>query len=114
MCRHNILAHNEQGYVVSCNGCGRYQLAFGTSLATLEPADYDRFCEQVAGLANGRNRKRGSENSKTICLDLYGSRAMMVLSAKELKSLSALLDEAGFSRQIGLLLQESYIKSPEN
>lgn len=114
MCRHNILAHNEQGYVVSCNGCGRYQLAFGTSLTTLEPADYDRFCEQAAGLAKSNRAGKEAENSKKICLDLYCHQAMMVLSAKELKLLNALLDEAEFSRQVGFLLEESHIKSPEN
>ncbi len=114
MCRHNILAHNEQGYVVSCKGCGRYQLAFGTSLTTLEPADYERFCEQVAGLAKCKPHKKGTENSKKIYLDLYCNQAMMVLNAKELKSLNALLDEAEFTRQVGFLLEESHIKSPEN
>jgi hypothetical protein len=114
MCSHNILAHNEQGYVVSCKGCGRYQLAFGTSLTTLEPADYDRFCEQVAGLATCKRLKRGAGNSKKIYLDIYCNQAMMVLNAKELKSLNALLDEAEFTRQVDFLLQESHIKSPEN
>jgi hypothetical protein len=114
MCSHNILAHNEQGYVVSCKGCGRYQLAFGTSLATLEPADYDRFCEQVAGQVRCNRLKRGAENSKKIYLDLYCNHTMMVLSIKELKSLNSLLDEAEFNRQVGFLLQESHIKSPEN
>jgi len=114
MCRHNILAHNEQGYVVSCNGCGRYQLAFGTSLTTLDPADYDRFCNQVAGLVKCNRIKRGAENSKKIYLGIYCNQAMMVLSAKELKALNALLDEAEFTRQVGFLLKESHIKSPEN
>lgn len=100
--------------MVSCKGCGRYQLAFGTSLTSLEPADYDRFCEQVARLAECNRLKRGAENSKTIYLDIYCNQAMMVLSAKELKSLNALLDEAGFARQVGILLQESHIKSPEH
>jgi hypothetical protein len=108
------LAHNEQGYVVSCKGCGRYQLAFGTSLTTLEPTDYERFCEQVAGLAKCKRLRKGAENSKKIYLDLYCSQAMMVLNAKELKSLNALLDEAEFTRQVGFLLEESHIKSPEN
>jgi hypothetical protein len=114
MCRHNILAHNEQGYVVSCNGCGRYQLAFGTSLTMLDPADYDRFCRQVAGLAKYNQPGGETEYSKKIYLDLYCHQAMMVLSAKELKLLNALLDEAEFSRQVGFLLEESHIKSPEN
>ena len=114
MCRHNILAHHEQGYVVFCKGCGRYQLAFGTSLTTLEPADYDRFCEQVAGLEKCNRQKQGAENCKKIYLDVYCTHAMMVLSIKELKSLNALLDEADFNRQVGFLLQESHIKSPEN
>ncbi len=114
MCRHNLLAHNEQGYVVSCKGCGRYQLAFGTSLTTLEPADYDRFCRQVAGLAKCNRPGKGAENSKKICLDIYCNQAMMVLSTRELNALNVLLDEAEFTRQVGFLLEESHIKSPEN
>lgn len=114
MCRHNILAHTDHGYVVCCNGCGRYQLAFGTSLTTLAPEDYDRFCEQIAHLAKCQGACRDTENAKRIYVDLYSSHAMMVLNKKELKALGALLDEAEFTRQIGFLLQESHIKSQEN
>ncbi len=114
MCRHNVLAHTEQGYVVSCMGCGKFQLAFGTSLTTLEPADYERFCEQVAVLSKGNRHREGAENGKKIYLSIYCNQAMMVLSAKELKALNALLDEAEFTRQVGFLLQESHIKPPGN
>ncbi len=114
MCRHNLLAHNGQGYVVSCRGCGRYQLAFGTSLISFDPAAYECFCKQVSGLAEGSCCIKEEENRKTIHLDLYCNQAMMVLSARELKLLNALLDEAEFTRQVGFLLQESSIKSPEN
>ena len=114
MCRHHLWAHNGQGYVVSCKGCGRYQLAFGTSLITLEPADYERFCGQVAGLLNASCFNKEEESSKKIHLDLYCSQAMMVLSARELKALGTLLDEAEFTRQVAFLLEESHIKSSGN
>lgn len=110
MCRHDVLAHSDQGYVVCCKGCGRYQLAFGTSLATLEPADYNRFCEQITGLAACHRECREAEQAKRIYVDLYSSHTMMVLNKKELKALGALLDEAEFTRQIGFLLEESHIK----
>lgn len=114
MCRHNILVHNDHGYVVSCNGCGRYQIAFGTSLVTLELADYENFCGNVAALAQCHRKHKDASVAKKICIDIYSDHSLMVLNRRELYVLNALLDEAEFNRQTALLLQESNIKPPQS
>lgn len=114
MCRPKILAHTEQGHVVSCQACGTYELTFGTSLVRFEPADYQRFCKQIATLVIAKRLSNEEDNSRQICLDIYCSKARMVLSERELFFLHALLHEAGSARQIGFLLNKSYIKSPEH
>ena len=114
MCRHNILVHNDHGYVVSCKGCGRYQVAFGTSLVTLELADYENFCSNVAALAQCHRKHKDVSVAKKIYIDIYSSHSLMVLNRRELYKLNALLDEAEFNRQTELLLQESNIKPQQS
>lgn len=113
MCKHKLLAHNHSGYVLFCKGCGRYQLAFGTSLITLEPKEYESFCEHVSGLAEN-STYTGFEKEKQVCINIFSPNAMMVLNNKELRRLNILLDEAEFTRQIEFLLKESHIKQTEN
>jgi hypothetical protein len=113
MCRHKILAHNNHGYVIFCKGCGKYQLAFGTSLVTLSPEDFQRFCSHLSGLKK-KTAITGFEHEKQIGVDIYSKHSMMVLNYQELQRLNALLDEANFTREIEFLLQESHIKSQGN
>lgn len=105
MCDCKILAHNEVGYVVLCNSCGHYQLAFGTTLATLAPGNFKSLFRQVNKCKEQENLD-GSENKKRISLDIFTSNSMMVLSYTEVVKLAGLLSESMFNEEFEDLFRD--------
>lgn len=104
MCNYKILAHNENGYVILCYSCRHYQLAFGTTAVTFDPADFKLFLEQVDQLVQEVDCN-GFEKQKRIPLEIACKCAMMILNYTELLKLHQLLDEAAFDEVIGNLLE---------
>lgn len=113
MCKHNVLAENNHGYILFCNGCGNYQMAFGTSIVNFEPADFRAFCAQITELTESIGFS-GSEKKKQIAVNIYCQKAMMILNHIEVFNLSILLGEALFSEEVEFILEECHIKQPGN
>lgn len=105
MCDYKIQAHNEDGYIILCNNCLRYQLAFGTTAVTFEPGNFKRFMRQVETFKNEHD-PQGFEKQKRISLDIFASNTMMVLSYTELLKLSELLSESVFNGEFENLFSE--------
>lgn len=42
-CSYQTLFCSENGYVIRCNGCGNFHVAFGTAVITLEEESYRHF-----------------------------------------------------------------------
>ncbi|MBX3163842.1 MAG: hypothetical protein KF900_05135 [Bacteroidetes bacterium] len=105
MCDYRILAHNAHGYVIMCNSCRSYQLAFGTTAATFEPAEYKRFCKEVEETLN-EDFNDGFEAHKRISLDLFCRCVVMVLSKTELVTLGSLLQEAAINNEMENLFED--------
>lgn len=47
MCKHRILAHSDNGYIVLCKKCNHFQIAFGTTVISLTDIQYEEFKLQV-------------------------------------------------------------------
>ena len=104
MCNYKILAHNEDGYVILCHSCRHYQLAFGTTAVTFNPADFKIFLEQVDQLRQDVNCN-GFEKQKRIPVEISCKCAMMILNYTELLRLHTLLSEAAFDEEMEALLE---------
>lgn len=109
MCNYKILAHNDDGYVILCNNCGHYHLAFGTTAVTFGQKNFRLFRDQVEALRTG-TAADGFEKQKRISLDIFAANSLMVLSYHEVLKLSSLLDETGFSEEIENLLNDLNLK----
>src|ERR1044071_3114946 len=92
-CHYEILAHNNNGYVLSCHGCGHYQLAFGTTVITMLP-------EQLAPFRRRLQRERAEAattsfaNQKIIRVPAGDTCVQMALTTGEADNLLLLIDEA--------------------
>lgn len=109
MCNYKILAHNEDGYVILCNSCGHYQLAFGTTAVTFGQKNFRLFKEEVEAFRIG-TAADGFEKQKRISLDIFTANTMMVLSYQEVLKLSALLEETGFNEEVENLFKDLNLK----
>jgi hypothetical protein len=105
MCNYKTLAHNEHGYVILCNHCRHYQLAFGTTAVTFSPAAYSGFKKQL-GFYHERGNTRNSEIQKCISLDLSCRCVMMVLNYEEFGRLYELVSQAGFNEGMETIFED--------
>jgi len=105
MCVYNILAKSTNGYVILCNQCNHYQMAFGTTAVTFKVNAFKDFCEYVICL-NDSITSNGFDMDKRIKVDLLSDTAMMILNYKELKQLFEIICEAKFNLEVEDTLHE--------
>jgi hypothetical protein len=99
MCIYKILAQNEDGYVILCNECNHYQLAFGTTGASFSKDKFVDFCDYVIVL-NQSAVCNFYMNNKRIKINLFQGSVMMILNHKELKNLYEMVCEAKFNLEM--------------
>src|SRR3954466_11156532 len=105
MCDYKILAHSSDGYILLCNSCGHYQLAFGTTAVRFEPGQFTRFCIEVSILSD-TSKQDGFEKQKRIPLNINCTYSTMILSYSELIKLNELLHEAVFTDEMEVMLDQ--------
>lgn len=105
MCDYKLLAHNEDGYVILCNSCLHYQLAFGTMLVTFSTGNYRQFFRQVNKQLDA-SELSGFEKQKRFIIDVFAVNTMMTLSYLELVKLAALVNESSFNAEFETLFTE--------
>jgi hypothetical protein len=104
-CHYEILAHNDNGYILSCHGCGHYQLAFGTMVITLLPEDLHHFRRR---LQQKKTEMLASwfSNQKIIRMPVGVAQVQMALTTKETDQLLLLIDEAAGAAVFRKLMEE--------
>lgn len=113
MCNYKILAHSKSGYIILCNGCCNYQLAFGTTAVTFETEGFKNFCHQIICLCK-TSTSNGFDKEKQFHINLFSKTSLMVLSYKELERLNILVGEAMYSEKIDSILNENNITTLKN
>lgn len=89
----NILHHSADGYVASCCSCGRYQIAFGTSLFNMHE-------DMLRGLAHDLEQderhcaERVDPRRKCFVYEVSSDFAQLVLNYTEVTRLRAMLGDA--------------------
>jgi hypothetical protein len=94
MCQFQSLYFNDDGYVVYCKKCNRYQLAFGSSLLTLKPGDFTVFCNVVKRKCREEHDFSTAEHSKTVVIPTPCNGMYMLLTKKEARLFHRILEEA--------------------
>ncbi len=90
MCRYNKLHQCRYGYVIECRQCRCIQVAFGTSLLTLSPGQFNEFVDIVGKLATVQHSV-AFPDQKAIIVPVESTRINMICSSTELKQLQQLL-----------------------
>lgn len=92
-CEFQSLYYGEDGYIVRCNQCGHYQLAFISTMLVLQEADFYIFCKQVKYKAS-QLYSDVSRHSKIIMVATPSQDVHLVLTPFELERLYRALEEA--------------------
>jgi hypothetical protein len=98
-CSYQTLFCSEHGYVIRCNGCGNFHVAFGTAVITLGEEDYRQF----DGLIN--------ETYMCNVLDAKDGRKRHVLNASQYTALALTDYELGILHD--MMLQASALLETE-
>jgi hypothetical protein len=89
----NILHHSADGYVASCCSCGRFQIAFGTSLFNMHE-------DMLRGLAHELEQDerycaaRVDPGRKCFAYEVSSDGVQLVMNYTEVKRLRAMLADA--------------------
>src|SRR6218665_1699489 len=111
MCSYKLLVHKKSGYIIKCNGCTHYQVAFGTTLFSLQSEEFKPFFHQVNELKM-ITVPNGFPEQKRIRVELpCCNSSMMVLNLNELGSLHALMEEAVVADEVNELLSNNNLTS---
>lgn len=103
MCKHKILAHNENGYIAICGNCDHYQVAFGTAVMSLPAERYTAFAEYVYE-QSGLQVYSDFPTQKTVILPVFCGHLQMILSFNELLKLEELLKQAGIISEVNKII----------
>lgn len=103
-CTYVTLHSGANGYIVKCESCEKYQLAFLSSLLTLDEEEYKKICqqtkEQITQTSVGSNT-----NCKSILLQTGCDDVKIILSPLELRDLHEMLEDADVTERTNALLQ---------
>jgi len=99
MCNHKTLATCSGGYIFRCEGCGIYQLAYGTSMLSFSGEEFGQFRQMIRHRLSSQPCD-GFPLHKCIMLELQAHKSYMVLCRNELSQLADLADEAWFAAEL--------------
>ncbi|PBQ30249.1 hypothetical protein CNR22_00230 [Sphingobacteriaceae bacterium] len=105
MCNYKTLAHNENGYIILCNSCNHYRLAFGTTAVSFPPSDFSIFKSQLTYHFN-QEKYKTSPAQKCISLDLFCRCTIMVLTYEEFLKLNDLVALASFNEKMETIFED--------
>lgn len=93
MCQFQSLCFSDDGYIVRCQKCNHYQVAFASCILTLKQEAFDLFCEIVT------NKKNDAafcvdENTKSITIPTPSNNVHIILSFNELVKLHTMVEAA--------------------
>jgi ribosomal protein S27E len=106
MCSYNTLHVNDDGYVVKCNSCRHFQVAFGTTVLVFTKDEFLDFCEIVNAETNEWYND-GFPQSKSIFIPTKCRDVALIFSYKEILKLHHVLANASLILQAHELLSEN-------
>lgn len=105
MCTNRILASGNQGYVVRCQQCNHFQIAFGTVVIRFCAMEYEKFKLQLEDQFHLFNDHAFPEQ-KMIELPTFNTNTKLILNFFELENLMKLVTEANILDEAEIILQK--------
>ncbi len=93
MCKYEVLARNENGFVTRCRHCGCFNVAFGNLSLSQYEGELRSFCQLVQRYKRTW-RKRTASNVKEIRIDTPMPNFQLLFCYQELLELNDLLTRA--------------------
>ncbi|MES2429835.1 MAG: DUF6686 family protein [Bacteroidota bacterium] len=93
MCKYDSLYFGDDGYVVRCNTCGNYQVAFLSTMLTLTQKDLDVLHKLILSRCNNELYEYGG-NAKCITVPTPGKGINLILTKNEAMRFSEILEDA--------------------
>lgn len=106
MCSYNTLHVNEDGYVIKCNSCMHFQVAFGTTALVFTKGEYIDFCEIVCSEIK-EVQYDGFPQSKSIFIPTKSRDIALIFSYREIIKLHNVLINANLILQAQELISEN-------
>jgi hypothetical protein len=103
MSSHKLLSHTENGYIVRCNNCKQYRLAFGTTLINLSVVELKEFQQDVRDQILFFPHD-GFHHQKIIQVSLPTSNSCLILNYTELLKLADMCTEASLLEEAEQIL----------
>lgn len=92
-CHYQSLYYNDDGYVVRCKDCNHYQIAFSSTMLTLNDAEFKAFCNQVKNKCCEADFSL-AKNSKSVVLQTPSHCICIILTRNEALRFYEILEEA--------------------
>ncbi|NCU02630.1 MAG: hypothetical protein GXC73_01480 [Chitinophagaceae bacterium] len=102
-CHFQTLYCGEDGYVVYCNQCGQYQLAYLCVMLTLEEKDFHSFRRTIQQQYK-HSLQLSNEHCKCVVVQTAAAGTHFLFSGREIKRFNELLDEADTEQQAQSML----------
>ncbi|MES2851215.1 MAG: DUF6686 family protein [Bacteroidota bacterium] len=93
MCEFQSLYFGDDGYVVRCNKCGHYQVAFASSMLNLTVEDFKKI-RSVVKQKNDQPDHYNNPTAKAIVVPTPSKGIYMLLTKNETTRLYEILEEA--------------------
>lgn len=103
---HKILSHTEHGYVLRCNRCNSYRIAFGTSMMSVSLDEFESFLSEVRYHSDYFPHD-GFHDQKIIHVALPAKNVCLILNYKELQNLSHMLAEVNLMQEVENILDNA-------
>ena len=94
-CEYQHLYLGNDGYVVRCKECGKFQLAYQCICISLNEDDYNVFCKIVAKRSAASSDSNFPSNSKSYCIKTPDKNISFLFTRMELLRLNEILEMAG-------------------
>ncbi|MFT4095132.1 MAG: hypothetical protein QM640_15990 [Niabella sp.] len=92
-CDFQSLYYGEEGYIVRCKRCGHFQIAFISTMLTLNEEDFAMFYKQVTCKAS-QSYSNINQDSKIIMLGTPSREVHIILTPVELTRLYRIMEAA--------------------
>ena len=93
MCEFQSLYFDDDGYVLRCKDCNHYQVAFISTILTLNEDNFQALCQLVKHNCNEPDYSFPEQN-KSVVLQTPSNGICMLLTKLELKRFNKILEEA--------------------
>lgn len=93
-CNFQYLFKGHQGYIVRCNQCRYYQIAFGCVMLTISYEEFNDLYTQVKHQYNNTQLFCSDADTKSIIINTANSNYNIIVSPAEITGLYEMFDQA--------------------